>query len=54
MDLYLLIILIGIHIADLYSTKEVFCLQVPLIFKVDLFLGKIFLPILFTRKIAKN
>ena len=28
MDLYLLIIPIGIHIADLYSTKEVFCLQV--------------------------
>ena len=25
-----------------------------LIFKVDLFLGKIFLRILFTRKIAKN
>ena len=28
MDLYLLNIKIGIHIADLYSTKEVFCLQV--------------------------
>ena len=28
MDLYLLIIPIGIHIADLYLTKEVFCLQV--------------------------
>ena len=28
MDLYLLIIPIGIHIAHLYSTEEVFCLQV--------------------------
>ena len=28
MDLYLLIIPIGIHIAYLYSTKELFCLQV--------------------------
>ena len=27
MELYLLIISIGIHIADLYSSKEVFCLQ---------------------------
>ena len=28
MDLCLLIIPVGIHIADLYSTKEVFCFQV--------------------------
>ena len=28
MDLYLFIIPIGIHIADLYSTKEVFCFLV--------------------------
>ena len=27
MDLYLFIIPIGIHFDDLYSTKEVFCLQ---------------------------
>ena len=55
MDLYLLIILIGIHITVLYSTKEVFLFTSDfLIFKVDLFLGKIFLRILFTRKITKN
>ena len=56
MDLYLLIIPIGIYIAGLYSAQEVFCkkIQVTLIFKVDLFLGKIFLRILYNRKIAEN
>ena len=32
MDLYLLIIPIGIHIAGLYSTKDIFCLQVTFYF----------------------
>ena len=32
MDLYFLIIPTGIHITDLYSTKEEFCLQVTFYF----------------------
>ena len=54
-DMYLLIMPIAIRIANLYTFKKAFCWKVTiLIFKVDLYFGKIFLRICFTHKIAEN